>query len=552
MKTSLSGKIWKMRGKKIPHEKISTNFFRIRGFTKEDLKTPHLSDFLEIQDLPYLKEATQRIFSAIQKNEKILLFGDFDLDGASGVAVLFFALKKIGAHITPKLPSRNEGYGLSKEVFESAKKEEFSLVITVDCGASNSEEVAYGNSLGIDTIITDHHSLASPLPPAVAVVHPHHSEPNSELWHLTGAGVAFFLAKKLLETHFSEKNLKVFLAQLLEITVLGTVADVGKLVGANRAITNLGLQQLQKTTHPGLKKLLECAKISAENLNTESIAFFLAPRLNAAGRLNHPHLALRLLLGDASAATDLERLNSERREITNTLFLHAESLLGNEEIPPAIILFSEEFFSGVSGLLAAKFAEKYARPAIICAPEKGKITASCRGPEDFHLANALRESMEFLEKCGGHSCAAGFSMLSKNLEPFKQHFCEKVESLRGKNPPSPFCTADFSVSFTDLFAPDFEDIFAAAPFGEGNPAPTFLLKKITFQNPRAIGADKSHFSATLSVGGNSADVVFFHGITLLPQEKWGNSFDLLVNPEFSSFRGERKLRIKIKDIRPSS
>lgn len=547
---SLTGKQWQFRGTRNPDETLFEFLCRVREYPPHFLQKGGITNLADPEELLDMQKAGERIFTAKEKKENILLFGDFDLDGASGAATLYFALKAVGIPCRIKLPSRSDGYGLSKKAYDEAKQKDVSLLITVDCGSSNAEAIQYGFDLGIDTIVTDHHTLPSVLPPAHAVVHPHRGSLSDQTWNLTGAGVAFFLGMHLLNRHFPESDISSLLSQLAELAVLGTVADVGKLVGQNRLITQIGLEHMKFSRHPGLRALLESAKIKPDSLTAESIAFFLAPRLNAAGRMAHPNVALRLLLGDKAAAKELEELNLQRKDITAQLCDTAEGLIAKAN-SPFLFLFHEEFFAGVGGLIAARMSEKYSRPVVVLSrsDDPKLLTASCRGPEDFHFANALKQCSHLLIGHGGHAAAAGFSIRESDTDAFEQHFSEIVVRQRGVTPPIPQLIADGVVTGNDFFEDDFCRIFDAEPFGEGNPAALFCLENIVFEKIRIVGADGLHLAGELFSEGKKLPFVAFRFAELLPESCWEGRFDALVTSEISTWNGKQETRLKILDLR---
>lgn len=553
-RSSLTGKVWRIRGEKQSEESVFSAFCRIRNFSKQDLLPPLLSDLANPQSLPGAEASAERIVQAIKKKEKILIFGDFNLDGMSGSAVLFHALKMIGAHVRVRLPSRTEGYGLSRTIYEEAKSKKETLVVTVDCGSKCANAIAFGNELGIGTVVTDHHTLPEQLPPTVALLHPHLGNPTDNTWDITGAGVAFFLAFLLLQKTFPGKNIDAILFPLLELAVLGTVADVGKLTGQNRIITHLGILQLQRTKHPGLKALLASARIRPEEVNAEAIAFFLAPRLNASGRLARPDISFELLVGDPrhslQYATLLEELNGKRREETDRLVQLAEQEIQDEKAP-AFCLFREEFFSGVAGLIAARIAEKYHRPTAILSrsDRPGFLTASCRGPDDFHFSDALSELGHLLERWGGHAAAAGFSIAEEQFPSFREAFLELVKKKRGDFPSDPNMEVDCFLQPEHFFEHDFAEIFSAEPFGAGNNAPLFALPHITLQETRAVGQDKSHLAAEIPHKNGKLSCIAFRFAKVLPEPIRNKPLDLLVSPEIRSWQGKQEVRLKIVDAR---
>jgi len=540
-------KKWRLRGEKKTGESIFEAFCRLRNIEKNFLVPKKISDLIDVKKIPGIEKAGEKIFQAIAKKEKFLIFGDFDLDGISGVTILYFVFKLLKADFEIFLPSRNDGYGLSKQIFKLCQQKKIQNLITVDCGISNFSEIEFGNSKKIKTIITDHHTLPKKFPAAEEICHPQISE-NQEIIDLTGAGVAFFLGKFLLEKKFKHKNLEKILKQISVFAALGTIADVGNLRYQNRILAQIGIEEMKKNHHPGISQILQLAKISTENITADSVAFFLAPRFNAAGRLSHPNLALRILLVEKNFAANLEKLNLERQNICENCYQIAE-----KKIIPSdnfICIFSEKFFSGISGLVAAKICEKFAVPAIVLSTTKNEnfLTASCRGPSDFHFRKALAENAEILEKFGGHSAAAGFLIDKKNLEIFQKKFSRIVEKFRGKNPPPPEILADFPIKISEIFASDFEKIFSAAPFGAGNTQPIFEIKKAKLKNTKIIGKKSNHLIGEIWQEDCKISFVGFYLAEKFPGD-FDQEVDFLISPEKNIFNGNSEIRAKIVDYK---
>lgn len=554
---SLTGKIWHMRGKKQADESLIEAFCRVRAFEPDFLRSAGLADLTPSEQIPNLVEAAMMVADAIKQRKKLLLFGDFDLDGMSGTALLTLALRTLGANVTAKLPGRQDGYGLSPKVFDEAKAAGIDLIITIDCGSANGKQIEYGKSLGIDTIVTDHHSIPSQPPRPLVFVHPHLAPKTSDFYEITGAGVAFYLARALLETSHPDSDLSGIMSKLAELAILGTVADVGKLVGQNRVLLQIGLASIRKTKHPGILALLNAARIEPGEITAETIAFYLAPRLNAAGRVAHPEWSLQLLLGDPRHAevicNQLETFHVIRREQTDALLEIAENLIDATKTTEALchVLHHEQFSAGIAGLVAARIAEKYSVPAIVLSlgNEPDILTASCRGPEDFHFAEALKQLSHLLNKFGGHRCAAGFSMPAKNLARFEAEFADLVRSERGDKPPFSALTADFDTEVAELVVTDFETLFRAAPFGTGNPEPLFCLRDIGFPEIRNIGKDQVHLAGNLGDQNATLPFIAFRFAEHLPENQQNKRFDALVHPEIRTFRGKKTLQLKIADLR---
>lgn len=532
---------------------LPEHFLHARGKTLNDFIRPNFSDLADPFLFRDMERATRRIFDAIENKERILIFGDYDLDGMSSVAQLFQTLRHLGAEVSYRLPCRSDGYGLSSSFVQEAVGKNVRLLITTDCGISNDEQVQYANEHGMDTIITDHHSIPEKIPPAYAILHPLMPQETFPDPHLTGAGVAFFLSYALISMRVGNDHAMQFASQLLEMAVLGTIADCGALTGQNRVITLLGIEAMKQTQNPGLLALLELAGIEREAITAEQIAFFLAPRLNASGRLAHPTLSLEALLGNTSRAAELERLNTRRKNLVSELMNTAEEILGpSRSLFPYLLVKHPEFLSGVVGLIAGKLAEKYGVPAIAIEESEDKLTASCRGPDDFHFAKTLKsmkaEDPELFLGCGGHAAAAGFSLIPEKYDQFCQQFSQIVIRERGTIPPKKTLwhdgTIDRAVSPEEILA-----LSECEPFGTGNMAPRFLLPSFRVEKIRAVGNDQRHMSLFVRSAHQSFSAIWFGAGELVSSVRTGEMVDILATPEVQEWRGKQRLQLKIVDMR---
>jgi single-stranded-DNA-specific exonuclease len=561
-KDSLSffGKKWEFRANENPTGTLAEAFATAREIPAENWRkfcAPQIADLVEPEQFFEMSAAVEKILSAIRAGKKIAVFGDFDLDGISATAILFETLKILGGKVTAILPARADGFGLSEKFVHRAIAEKIELFITADCGVSNLKEIEKLNAAGVETIVSDHHSRGENLP-AATILHP--ARAAREFEFLTGAGVALKLAQALLEKVFGAKfdrekkfatkilppefkNVREFFEHLLALAALGTVADLGKLVGENRTIVSLGISNLRNSKNAGIAALLQAAEIAPEEVNSEKIAFFLAPRLNAAGRLAHPVESLKLLLGEVSRAKILNDLNRQRQEIT------AESL---EEIlkkinlnRAALVYRGDKFHPGIIGLLSGQLCEKFGKPAIVACRVGEILVGSCRSGEDFHLADNLKKLEKFLRKSGGHAQAAGFSIESKNFTAFEREFQKLVGKIRGKNPPPPTLKVDAEISVKNLNFPAAEKLSFFGPFGEGFPAPIFVLKNPEVANLRRVGKNFDHLS--LTVAGQNA--IAFRAVEMDKFLLNSKDFSLAVSPEISFFNSNPRLQLKIIDAR---
>jgi single-stranded-DNA-specific exonuclease len=509
-------------------------------------KIGNLSDPNEFKDLP---KALSRIFNAIDQNEPITVFGDFDLDGISATAIVYETLRSLGAKLTALLPKREDGFGLTAKYVEHLKNSSAKLVITVDCGIANKAEITELKEQGIDTIITDHHSLPPEIPNALAIIHPQY--PTVHQTDFTGAGVAFKLAQGLIAESLKRSGRPatsktvLFLERLLEFAALGTIADLGKLINENRLIVKLGLNSLRRTKNPGMRQLLKKARINPQEIDVEKVAFFLAPRLNAAGRIAHPIYSLYLLLGDQSQAEILESLNNQRRDLTQSLM--REILNNLDDSKSLIIARSKNYHPGIIGLLAGRLADQFGKPAIVLFEAEDYFFASCRGPEDFHFTSALKEVEELLIGYGGHQQAAGFSLKTKNFKEFSKKFTRLVNQKRGSKPPKGKLLIDSQVESSSFCLKQAQELIKLAPFGTGFEAPIFSLKKPQLKNLRCVGRDSNHLTAEL----NNARLIGFSCAQMLKLLK-GKNFELALTPDISTWKGKTRLELKIVDARSLS
>lgn len=551
-KKSILNLNWTIKSNNIDVENLLSNLKNSRGVVVNN--NIQLNDLISSKELPNIDFATRRILKAINNNEKIIIFGDFDLDGCSSASILYLTLKRFKANVFAKLPKRSDGHGLSKNFFDNCKKNNFKLVITVDCGSSNFEEIEYGNTLGLDTIITDHHTLPSKKPNALAIIHPHLiNNKNHPLWGLTGAGVAFFLAKYIVELLIKNKeDVNRILLQLLELSVLGTVADVGVLKDQNRVIAKLGIEQIKKTNHPGLLAIMDAIGVNRSNINTETISFFMAPFLNSSGRLDDPNLSLHLLFGYTEKVMFIKKLNEQRKEITKNLVVIAENIIkeNKEDKNSTIVIFHEKFFSGVAGLIASKISEKYNKPTIIFSQTKNNniIASSCRGPEDFHITNALKQISDLFIQYGGHECAAGCVMYKKNFDTFKNKINKIVKEERGDVPPKKDLIIETIVDFNYLINENFKQIFTLEPFGNGNPPLIFAIENIKIEDIRIIGKNKEHLSGFLIKNDKKIKIIAFDYAKYINKIK-NKYITIAFNPTMNTWKNREELQINIVDIK---
>jgi single-stranded-DNA-specific exonuclease len=446
--------------------------------------------------------AAERIGKAIRSNEKILIFGDYDVDGVTATAVLFEFLQQAGANISYYIPHRlKEGYGLQEHhITDYAAPHEFDLIITADCGTASHAAVRRARSAGIDIIITDHHSTSDKLPEAVAVINPQRPDCDAGFEHLAGVGVALALViglrKHLRESAFWTDRPEPNLKALCDLVALGTVADAVALIDENRIFTRIGLDVIRSgPNRPGLVELLKRCKIDPRQINAEDLAFQIIPRLNAAGRMDHARLAAALFTVTDSEqagriADNLNGLNIRRKKTEKDILREIRTYLSNnpqELNNSSLVLAHPDWHLGVLGIVASRLAEQYYRPVVLISIKDGTGKGSARSVPGIDLYRGLTTCSEHLETLGGHAMAAGLQVKEENLLRFKQQFEETVRTQTGEKDVVPEIVIDRSLHFDEITNALIDEIETLRPFGAGNPDPLFLARNIQVSKSQIVG-----------------------------------------------------------------
>ncbi len=466
-----------------------------------DFLQPRLADLAAPDSLEGLETASDRIHRALINKEKILIIGDYDVDGITSTALLADFLTLAGGNVSYHLPHRlKEGYGFQPaHVTQVAVPRKAGLIITVDCGISSNEAVETARRFGIDTVITDHHSCSDDLPAALAVVNPKCGHDGHPLHPLAGVGVAFYLAiglrKHLREQNWWNRRPEPNLKEFCDLVALGTVADMVSLLGVNRILVKSGLEQLNRSPRPGLARLMDACGIQQGKLSAEDISFRLAPRINAAGRVAHPGAAMALLRaageGEAHhAAETLCSLNARRQtieqqildEIDLRLERHPFMLEGN-----CLVMAGDGWHPGVIGIVAAKLANRYFKPVIIIGVENGVGKGSARSVPGLDIYKALQRCAPVLDRFGGHSMAAGLTVSSSNIGRLQAAFEEAVEKLEAGENSGPAVDIDCELDFAEITPRLIEELESLQPYGVGNPAPLFMARKVVAKECVTIG-----------------------------------------------------------------
>lgn len=517
-----------------------------------------------------MKKAVEKIFAAISEKKRIIVYGDYDADGVCASVVLVKTLTELDANVEIYIPHRDkEGYGLNKEALKHLAEEKAELVITVDCGISNFEEIVYANELGLKVIITDHHHAPKKLPPALAVINPKAPAEKYPFKDLAGVGVAFKLAQALISRRkktITDDGLRLnwegFEKWLLDLVAIGTVADCVPLLGENRTLVKYGLTVLNKTRITGLKELIKAARLERNNkiLEAEQISFQIAPRLNAAGRINHANDAFQLLLTDSDSrakklAADLEKNNGQRQRLTEKVMAEARKQLTGRKENKLIFIFGKNWPASIIGLVAGKFSDEFNLPVIIASEIENKIVGSGRSIPSFNIIEALENSAKFFSHFGGHAQACGFTLKNKkDSQAFEKKIMKLANSSLTGLDLTPTLKIDAQINLSEITWPFYQEISRFAPFGLGNPPPIFLTCNLSVLTHRQVGQNGKHLK--LFIGNpeeaqtNQMDGIGFNlASQWLDKIKTGDRIDLVYRIEANRWNGNQQLQLKVIDLR---
>ena len=513
---------------------------------------PTRSDFHDPYLMPDMEIAVERIIKAINNQEKVIIYGDYDVDGITSITVLKKFLKTCGLEVDYYIPNRlSEGYGLNKAAIDYIKEKEYTLIITVDCGISGIEEIKYANSLGIETIVTDHHEPMEVLPPAVAIVDLKRKDNDTYPFKsLAGCGVVFKLTQALgMRLGIDEKEYLKY----LDIVCVGTISDIVPLVDENRVIAKLGLKLVEVTRNPGLKALLNASGYKVVNSNT--ISFGIAPRINACGRMGYEEKALKLFLTEnlvqASEITErLNKYNRDRQEIEKNIYDEAIKMMEKEDSnAQSIVLGSNNWHHGVIGIVSSKITEMYFKPSILICFEGEDGKGSGRSIPGFDLHEALAETAKYLEKYGGHEMAVGLSLKKNNFNRFKEAF-EKYVEEKDITGIVPIIEIDKQISLKDIDSNIVKQLDLLEPFGEANRRPIFVYKNLKIDSIRAL-SDGKHLKMTLKDGNTIVNAIGFNMGQLSKEYMIGDRIDVVGTLEINAYNGREMVQINVKDIMKS-
>ena len=503
-----------------------------------------------------MEKAVERISRAIREQETVAVYGDYDVDGITATCLLTQFLRTLGGQVVSYIPDRTEeGYGLNNHAIDALARQGVTLIVTVDCGITAAQEVEYARALGVDVVITDHHQCKEVLPQAVAVVDPRRPDCSYPFPDLAGVGVALKLALALT----APAQRPQVLLDYGELAAIGTVADVMLLQGENRALVHLGLERLADCSRPGLQALLREAGCPRGQVpTTVTIGYGLAPRINAAGRMEQAGTALELLLTQdpqrgQELAQELCQLNRLRQAIELEIFQHCDQLLTHTPAlsAPVIVLAGEGWHQGVIGIVASRLAEKYACPAFMISLDGDKGKGSCRSFGGFNLFGALERCAPLLDSYGGHELAAGFSIRRDNIPAFRAALCQLVEEFAGHQPMESSLDVDCEIPHCSLLSTqDVESLSLLEPFGSGNPKPVFLLRSVCVLSHTDVGGGR-HLKLKLRRDGVVMDAIFFSANTAACGIENGQRLDIAFTLQINQFRGNRTVQLQLCGLRPA-
>jgi single-stranded-DNA-specific exonuclease len=543
----------------------------------KELKTPpvitqvlaqrHITDFQSAKTffnpmLQYLHDpflmidmdkAVKRTIKALQDGEHIMIYGDYDVDGVTGTSLLYRALEQLGGKVSFYIPERQkEGYGLSISGIREAAGKDISLIVSVDCGITAIDEVAYANESDIDVIICDHHQPAEHLPDAVAVLDPKRKDSTYPFADLAGCGVAF----KFLQGLYERLNVPMHkLVRFLDLVAIGTSADIVPMVDENRIMVKHGLDLINSNPDVGVRALINIAKMKRREITPNTIVFFLAPRINAVGRMGSASHAVHLLISKEASyasriARHLESENRNRRSIDEHTFLEAQQLVEGQHVdgklPHGLVLYKNEWHIGVVGIVASRIAEKYHRPTVLMSIHNGIAKGSARSVPGIDIYSALQNCRELLLEFGGHKYAAGVTIKEENLVSFAECF---NENIMAENPMVERAALEINarIRLNDIQSEVMRFLQFMKPFGPANMRPLFLAENISVVGNVSVFSEK-HVKFKVQQDGFTIDAIFFNGADYLEDIKTGNISNIVFSIEESTWNGTTTVQLRIRDL----
>ena len=538
--------------KELESYSISKNIAKIlnaRNITDLPSVKKYFSDEYEEGYDPFLmhdmQKAVDRINEAIENEEKILVYGDYDADGITSTVLLVETLISMGANVSSYIPNRfEEGYGPNKEAFTKIIDSGITLIITVDNGIAGVEEVDLANELGCDVIVTDHHKIQDTIPNAYAIIHPEHPEGNYPFKKLAGVGVAFKLAHALLE---------IFPDFLLDIVAIGTIADMVSITDENRIFVKQGLELINEDPRIGLKMLLELSGIDTK-IDEQTVGFYIAPKLNSIGRMDSAKLGLTFLMAEEpvtarALAEQIEQYNIQRKQITEDIVKDVISKIENSEKKQKnVIMVSGEYHEGVLGIVASNIVEKYQKPVFIMNEKEGILKGSARSIFDFNIYVAMNKISDLFLAFGGHTLAAGFSFEKSNFEKIEEFLDKEFEEFKQNNDLKANKNIDIVTSLEDISYQFLNSLDALKPYGMDFEKPTVLIENAMVLNKAYFGSEKQYLRLTIADEVGNLDCITFKDSVTFDKVEKNDIIDLLCNIDKNNFNGRTKLQAHIIDI----
>lgn len=507
---------------------------------------PHLNEEHDPLLLPGMRDAIDRTRRAIKDGERIALYGDFDVDGVTSIAVLHLGLAPLGAKTVNYIPDRfTEGYGLNFEAVRKLRAEGASLLITADCGISSVDEVALANSLGLDVIILDHHTVPDVMPAALAAVNPKRPDSPYPFDELAAVGVAY----RFLQVFYEACARTLDAEEFLDLVALGTVVDVAPLSDENRRIATEGIEMMRRRPRPGLEALAALAQTPPERFNAETLGFAIGPRMNAAGRLKHANIALDLMLAKTifearPIAAELDLLNRQRQQQTLAAIDLAEELCGTGD-EPLIMVGSDQIHAGIVGLVASRLAESHNRPSIVYERQGATSRASARSIDGFNIVEAIRKEKALLERHGGHRAAAGFTVRNENLDLLRERLINTAAEQLDEDALRRTVTVDAEAPLHALTGLEVKGLMRFEPCGQGNPKPVILSRGVKVTRSKVVGEGQQHLSLWVKDGPLAWPAIAFRQA----DNELSDEIDIAYS--LSREWGTDQLKLEIHDFAPS-
>ena len=538
--------------KELESYSISKNVAKIlnaRNITDMTSVKKYFSDEYEEGYDPFLmhdmQKAVDRINEAIENEEKILVYGDYDADGITSTVLLVETLISMGANVSSYIPNRfEEGYGPNKEAFTKIIDSGITLIITVDNGIAGIEEVDLANELGCDVIVTDHHKIQDTIPNAYAIIHPEHPEGNYPFKKLAGVGVAFKLAHALLE---------IFPDFLLDLVAIGTIADMVSITDENRIFVKQGLELINEDPRIGLKMLLELSGIDTK-IDEQTVGFYMAPKLNSIGRMDSAKLGLTFLMAEEpvtsrALAEQIEQYNIQRKQITEDIVKDVINKIENSEKKQKnVIMVSGEYHEGVLGIVASNIVEKYQKPVFIMNEKEGVLKGSARSIFDFNIYEAMNKISDLFLAFGGHTLAAGFSFEKSNFEKIEEFLDKEFEEFKQNNDLKANKNIDIVTSLEDISYQFLNSLDTLKPYGMDFEKPTVLIENAMVLNKAYFGSEKQYLRLTIADEVGNLDCITFKDSVTFDKVEKNDIIDLLCNIDKNNFNGRTKLQAHIIDI----